>query len=141
MLFFCTAGSVVENASYASTFIFLSLSLYKHQALHAYEHLQEPAPESWDFLNQDYYIKHPEAMQTPQELTAMNVLDEDSAELKKPKKKGYQSRPPDGAKTPKQQLKKSDVWISAKIPKKNNTMQEDGTVTQAAQSQPANSTK
>ena len=35
-------------------------TFYKNkQAVHAYEHLQEQPPDSWDFLNQDFAIKHP----------------------------------------------------------------------------------
>ena len=30
--------------------------------MHAYEHLQESPPDSWDFLNQDYLVKHPDAI-------------------------------------------------------------------------------
>ena len=78
----------------------------------------------------------------------MYVDDAESAAAKKPKKKGYQTRPPDGTKTPKQQLKKSDVWISAKTPKKNSTVEvntqvvgEEGAATKATGSKASNSTK
>ena len=137
-----------RNRSVSESSAFSLFPLHQHQAVHAYEHLQERAPESWDFLNQDYYMKRPDALKTPLEKTAVNVEDAESAEVKKPKKKGYQTRPPDGTKAPKQQLKKSDVWISAKMPKKNNTVEansqvvvEEANATKTAQSKASNSTK
>lgn len=86
-------------------------------------------------------MKHPEALKSPLENGAVNVEDAESAVVKKPKKKGYQTRPPDGTKTAKQQQKKSDVWISAKLPKKNYNVEakalgitEEGSAAKAAPS-------
>lgn len=79
------------------------------KALHAFEHLQEPAPDSWAFLNQDYLQRHPEA------LTALNeaIIDE-TIEVRPKKRNGYQSRPSGGPLAPKADVKKSNVWIVAK---------------------------
>jgi hypothetical protein len=78
------------------------------KALHAFEHLQEPAPDSWAFLNQDYLQRHPEA------LTDLNdaILGE-STEVRPKKRNGYQSRP-GGPLAPKADVKKSNVWVTAK---------------------------
>jgi hypothetical protein len=79
------------------------------KALHAFEHLQEPAPDSWAFLNQDYLQRHPEA------LTALNeAIIEESTEVRPKKRNGYQSRPSGGPLAPKADVKKSNVWVAAK---------------------------
>lgn len=79
------------------------------KALHAFEHLQEPAPDSWAFLNQDYLQRHPEA------LTALNeAIIGETSEVRPKKRNGYQSRPSGGPLAPKADVKKSNVWIAAK---------------------------
>jgi hypothetical protein len=79
------------------------------KALHAFEHLQEPAPDSWEFLNQDYLQRHPEA------LTALNeAIIGETTEVRPKKRNGYQSRPSAGPLAPKADVKKSNLWVAAK---------------------------
>jgi hypothetical protein len=88
------------------------------KALHAYEHLQDPAPDSWDFLNQDYFIRHPEDIsKSSVKVAAPAPIHTEEGEiilLKARRKGGYQSRPEEGGKPLKPQQKKSDVWIPMK---------------------------
>ena len=101
----------LKNINFSSISPMLSLiySFYAIKALHAFEHLQEPAPDSWAFLNQDYLQRHPEA------LIALNdATIGESTEVRPKKRNGYQSRPAGGPLAPKADVKKSNVWVVAK---------------------------
>jgi hypothetical protein len=108
------------------------------KALHAFEHLQEPAPDSWAFLNQDYLQRNPEA------LTALNeAIIGESTEVRPKKRNGYQSRPAGGPLAPKADVKKSNVWVAAKKPSNtagatvvNTVISNEGTDAAASSQQP-----
>jgi hypothetical protein len=77
--------------------------------------LQDPAPDSWDFINQDYFVRHPKDISkgVVEDSAPAPIQTEDGEIilLKARKKGGYQSRPEEGAKPQKLHQKKSDVWI------------------------------
>ena len=100
----------IQLNSYKSHIFFdLYRTIFALKALHAFEHLQEPAPDSWAFLNQDYLQRHPET------LTALNeAIIGESSEVRPKKRNGYQSRPSGGPLAPKTDVKKSNVWVAAK---------------------------